>query len=109
MSTDEEGEDFVDRNEEQFEYTTRQAGKLGGLTTFSRFGVPFYRRIGRKGQASFTAKYTVEDRRRWGKFLKRCASRIALKEVRNGSIFLREAKHISIIWEDMRRLFTNVP
>ena len=54
-------------DEEQVEYSTRQAGRLGGLTTLSRFGIPFYREIGRKGQVSFTAKYTVEDRRRWGK------------------------------------------
>lgn len=55
------------RNEPQLEYTTRQAGRLGGLTTLSRHGILFYREIGRKGQSSFTAKYTTEDRRRWGK------------------------------------------
>ena len=57
----------MERNEEQVEYTTRQAGKLGGLTTLTRYGITFYREIGRRGQVSFTAKYTIEDRRRWGK------------------------------------------
>ena len=57
----------MDRDEKQFEYTARQAGKLGGLTTLSRFGITFYRKIGRKGQASFAAKYTTRDRQRWGK------------------------------------------
>ena len=57
----------MDRDEKQFEYTTRQAGKLGGLTTLSRYGIDHYRKIGRMGQASFTAKFTSAERHRWGK------------------------------------------
>ena len=65
--TEELGASFVDHNEQQVEFTTRQAGRLGGLTTLSRYGIAHYRKIGQKGQASFTAKFTSAERRRWGK------------------------------------------
>ena len=51
---------------EEPEIGVRQAGKLGGLMTRARHGTDHFKAAGRKGQAVFASRYTMDDRRRWG-------------------------------------------
>ena len=57
----------MESKEHQAEITVREAGRLGGLTTLSRYGIKHYREAGRKGQTSFAAKSTPDQRQQWGK------------------------------------------
>lgn len=43
-----------------------EAGRVGGLTTLTRYGVAHYKTAGKKGQARTAAKYSSADRRLWG-------------------------------------------
>jgi hypothetical protein len=47
-------------------FTVQEAGVRGGLTTYSRYGRKHFQAIGKKGQASLTARTTSHDRHTWG-------------------------------------------
>jgi general stress protein YciG len=46
--------------------TVKVAGARGGISTFYRHGKRHFQEIGRKGQASLSAKVSSEQRRSWG-------------------------------------------
>jgi len=48
------------------ELTVREAGRLGGLSTLTRYGVDHYRKAGRKGQAKLNAQFGKAQRALWG-------------------------------------------
>jgi len=43
-----------------------EAGRIGGEMTLARYGIEFFRQIGKKGQAILTKRYSSEQRRFWG-------------------------------------------
>jgi hypothetical protein len=47
-------------------YTVREAGAAGGLTTYIKYGREHFREIGKQGQAALSAKISSEQRRLWG-------------------------------------------
>jgi len=53
-------------SDQTFELTVREAGRLGGLSTLTRYGVDHYRRAGRKGQAKLNAQFGKSQRALWG-------------------------------------------
>jgi len=55
------------KNGDKQELTVSEAGKIGGITTASRYGTGYYRLIGHLGQLAFAQRYNSEDRRRWGR------------------------------------------
>jgi len=57
----------VRKNSDKQEFTVSEAGKIGGITTASRYGSDHYRMIGHLGQLVFAQRYSSEDRRRWGR------------------------------------------
>ena len=42
------------------------AGRVGGSTTYTKYGREHFQTIGKKGQASLAAKVSPEQRRIWG-------------------------------------------
>jgi hypothetical protein len=57
----------VRKNGDKQELTVSEAGRIGGITTATRYGNGYYRRIGQLGQLTFAQRYGSEDRRRWGR------------------------------------------
>ena len=55
------------KNGDKQELTVSEAGRIGGITTATRYGNGHYRRIGQLGQLSFAQRYGSEDRQRWGR------------------------------------------
>jgi len=48
------------------ELNVKVAGARGGAATYAKHGKRHFQAIGRKGQASLSAKITTEQRRFWG-------------------------------------------
>jgi len=46
--------------------TVKEAGARGGSATYAKYGKEHFRVIGRRGQASLSAKVTTDQRRAWG-------------------------------------------
>jgi hypothetical protein len=49
-----------------YRLTVSEAGRLGGLSTLSRYGLDHYRKAGRKGQSALNARFGKTQRVLWG-------------------------------------------
>jgi hypothetical protein len=56
----------IDIEGQEPELSVKEAGRKGGLTTFARYGVDYFREVGKKGQVEFAAKFGREQRSLWG-------------------------------------------